>query len=267
MGTLIEDLIAEVSTLALQDNLRIEKINKGFKFTGTMLESGACGVCFSVFNQDPIESCEEIKRVKNLNLLDISKILHLAQDLENNLRRILGISVLNAVSQYKLWRSEERYDYTFDSDPIDHMTIRQSDKIVMIGYIGSFHLKLQRITKNVLVIDDRLEDLKVPYLESSEATEKSMQDADIVLITGSSIVNNTLEELLMWSAHAREVAVVGPTAGFLPEPLFKRGVTILSGMQVLNPEKVLNIIEEGGGTPHFKPYCRKYNILKSENDG
>jgi uncharacterized protein (DUF4213/DUF364 family) len=267
VGTLIEDLIAEVSKIALRDKLRIKKINKGFKFTGTMLESGACGLCFSVFNQDLIDSYDEIKRAECLKALDTVKILKLAEDLEINLRRILGISALNAVSQHYLWRSEERYDFTFDSDPIDHMTIRPSDKIVMIGYIGAFHLKLQRITKNVLVIDDRLEDLKVPYLESSKATEKSMQDADIVLITGSSIVNNTLEELLTWSTYAREVAVVGPTAGFLPEPVFRRGVTMISGMQVLSPEKVLAVIEEGGGTPHFKPYCRKYNILNSKNDG
>ena len=59
---------------------------------------------------------------------------------------------------------------------------------------------------------------------------------------------------------------MGPTASMIPEPLFDRGVSIVSGMQVLEPLKVLEAIAEGSGTPHFKKYCRKYNIIQSKGD-
>jgi len=266
VGTLIKDLIQQVAKVAENDTLSIKRIKKGFRFTGTMLEDGSCGFCFSVFNQDPLSSCEYLNTQKAIEKLDIIKILQFATNSEMNLERIIGISTLNAISQYILKHAPEDYEIRFNTDPITHMTIHQSDKVVMIGNIGTFLLQLQKITKSVVIIDDRSGDLESSYLRSPENMKSDLQDADVVLITGSSLVNNTLENLLKTIVNAREIAIVGPSAGFVPDPLFARGVTMVCGMQVLDPNKVLNIIAKGGGTPHFKSYCRKYNIIKSNID-
>ncbi|MHA1649324.1 MAG: Rossmann-like domain-containing protein [Candidatus Helarchaeota archaeon] len=266
MGKLIDDLISQVLAQIDQKTLHIKRISKGFRFTGTMLQDGSCGLCFSVFNQDPLDSCEYIRSVRSLEDLDIKKLLKFASNKENDLERVIGISVLNAVSQHILNQTQEKYQIIFDTDPLDHISFRETDLVVMIGYIGAFLPKLQGKVKNIAVIDDRLRDINLirtkEYIKSPESTQEYLRAADIALITGSSLATATLETLLGWIQNAREVAVVGPSAGFIPEPLFSRGVSIVGGMKILEPQKVLDIIAVGEGTPHFKRYCRKYNIMR-----
>jgi hypothetical protein len=40
----------------------------------------------------------------------------------------------------------------------------------------------------------------------------------------------------------------------------KRGVTILSGIHVVDSAKVLRIVSEAGGTPSFGPAVRKLSL-------
>jgi len=46
----------------------------------------------------------------------------------------------------------------------------------------------------------------------------------------------------------------------LPAPFAKRGVTLLSGVVVEKPEKLLRIVSEGGGTRQFGDAVRKLSI-------
>jgi uncharacterized protein (DUF4213/DUF364 family) len=46
----------------------------------------------------------------------------------------------------------------------------------------------------------------------------------------------------------------------IPDPLFKRRVTLIGGIKIINPERLLQVISEGGGTPQFKETCRQYII-------
>jgi uncharacterized protein (DUF4213/DUF364 family) len=260
---LIDELIAEVSQADLQ-SLHISKISKGYYFTGTMLEDGSCGLCYSLFNQDPIYSCSYLRKFNSFESLDLRKILGFAKNSKRDLERIIGLSCLNAISQHILKTESYRYRILFKTDPIDHITFKKADRVVMIGNIRGFLPKLQALVEEVAVIDDRVQDSELPSFKRLEATQEQLKDATIVFITGSAIANNTLEPVLKWSENAREIAVVGPSAGMMPNPLFTRGVTVLSSMQVMEPNAVLQTIEDGKGMPYFKQYCNKYNILRED---
>jgi len=260
---LMDDLIAEVSRATDLRTLRISKISKGYFFTGTMLDDGSCGLCYSLFNQDSINSCVYFRNLNSFGSLDLDKILEFAKS-EKDLERILGISCLNALSQHILKTELHHYRILFKTDPIDHINFKTADRVVMIGNIRGFLPKLQALVEEVAVIDDRLQDIEMPSFKRLEATQEQLKNATIVFITGSAIANNTLEPVLKWSENAREIAVVGPSAGMMPDPLFTRGVTILSSMNIMEPNAVLQTIESGKGTPYFKQYCNKYNILRKD---
>ncbi|HUY00478.1 MAG TPA: DUF364 domain-containing protein [Candidatus Deferrimicrobium sp.] len=262
MGKLIEDLITRILEEIDLNTLRIKALSKGFRFTCTMLDDESCGLCFSVFNQEPLDSVECIKTASSVMDLDIGKVLQFAGNEEINIEKVLGISVLNAVSQHIIKNKMDQYNLLFDGDPIEHIQFNSPDKVVMVGYIGGIFQKLQRQIQNITIIDDRLKNIQSPTFNTLESSQSCLNQADVVLITGSTIVNNTLETVLSWIMNAREIILVGPSAGIIPDSLFDRNVTMVSGMQVLNPLKVLQIIAEDGGTPHFKNYCRKYNIFR-----
>ncbi|MHA1263910.1 MAG: Rossmann-like domain-containing protein [Candidatus Helarchaeota archaeon] len=267
MGSLIADLIKRIEEEIDLETFRIRDIQKGIRFTGTLLDEGSCGLCFSALIKVPFQRNKFFQNYTTLKKVKIRTILSTLSNVKSELDKIIGLSILNAISQAIIKKKLHTYHIQFDTDPIYHLSLKSTDFVVMIGAIGKLYFQLQGRVRDVIVIDDRLQSLPLSQIKSSDVktpdnTQHYLNKADIVIITGSAFVNGTLESLLEWATAAREIAIVGPTAGFIPEPLFERGATMISGMQVLQPEMVLQIIAEDGGTPHFKAYCRKYNILK-----
>jgi uncharacterized protein (DUF4213/DUF364 family) len=52
----------------------------------------------------------------------------------------------------------------------------------------------------------------------------------------------------------------------IPDPLFKRHVTLMGGVKITNPERLLQVISEGGGVPKFKGTCKQYVIRQTTID-
>lgn len=65
------------------------------------------------------------------------------------------------------------------------------------------------------------------------------------MITGRSIANGTIDHLLELTTKAREVAIIGASAGILPGVLFKRGATILGGVKIMDAAKMMQVVSEG----------------------
>jgi len=59
---------------------------------------------------------------------------------------------------------------------------------------------------------------------------------DTVIITGASIANGSVDELLGWTRPGVNVMVAGPTASLLPDALFARNVAMVSGVEVTDPD-------------------------------
>ena len=79
-------------------------------------------------------------------------------------------------------------------------------------------------------------------LPASEA-EVVIPRSDVVAITGSSLVNHTMDGLLAL-ARGAEVLVLGPSTPLSPV-LFDHGVTVLGGALVQEPDLVLDQVREG----------------------
>jgi len=107
------------------------------------------------------------------------------------------------------------------------------------------------MAKNLYVMERNLTEPDEDLLPDT-ACEEIVPTADVVIITGTALVNGTIDRLLELSTKAREVAVVGPTASIIPDPLFSRGATMIGGIKVVDPNRLLQVISEGGGVPQFK---------------
>ena len=60
----------------------------------------------------------------------------------------------------------------------------------------------------------------------ADRAAECVPDADLLVITGVTILNNTLPGLLEMAKPGAEILVTGPTASMLPDAFFVRGVTI-----------------------------------------
>jgi uncharacterized protein (DUF4213/DUF364 family) len=61
----------------------------------------------------------------------------------------------------------------------------------------------------------------------------------VVVITGSSLDNGSLDRLLELASGARTIALMGPTVSCVPDPLFDRNVSYVAGIRIHDADKAL----------------------------
>ena len=88
------------------------------------------------------------------------------------------------------------------------------------------------------------------FIPADESRE-TIAAADVLIITGVTLVNHTLEHILAAARADAEIAVIGPTASLLPDALFARGVRVVGGVRVKKPDELLDVLAAGGSGYHF----------------
>jgi len=81
------------------------------------------------------------------------------------------------------------------------------------------------------------------------ACELVLPESEVVIITGTTMINKTLPRLLELSRNAY-VALAGPTTTLWPG-WFERGVNMIAGVIVDDPDRVFQLVQEGGGHSFF----------------
>ncbi|MDY6878064.1 MAG: DUF364 domain-containing protein [Chloroflexota bacterium] len=80
-------------------------------------------------------------------------------------------------------------------------------------------------------------------LPAERATEVLPQ-ADVIALTGTSLINHTFDDLIGLCRSDAFVLLLGPSAPLSPVP-FKAGVDAVSGTLVTDPERVLRSVSQG----------------------
>jgi len=129
--------------------------------------------------------------------------------------------------------------------------------VVMVGHFA-FAEKIRKIAKSfsILELTPRGDDL-----HASKASEV-IPNADLVIITGTTLVNHTFDELAKLAEHAY-VVLLGPTT-ILSEILFDYGVNAICGIRVTDPEQTINHLGQGGSFRHIQG-VEKVTMLKDKN--
>jgi uncharacterized protein (DUF4213/DUF364 family) len=66
--------------------------------------------------------------------------------------------------------------------------------------------------------------------------------SDVVIITASSLVNGTIDDLLRYAAGARGVGFYGPSASIIPDALFEQGADFILSHRVHDPERFVEAL-------------------------
>jgi len=260
MGSIIDEALALIRDKI--PNLReicVSKVCIGLGYTGVKLDTGHIGVCHSLLNELALGCCQMVKRAGTLADSPATELSSSAKSWDMS-ESIVGVATLNALSQMVLDKEKEKYLIT-EGNFMDYMVnkIGKKDTVALVGCIEPFTEILRKKARH-LYIFERNPTLFDEQMLPDTACEEFLPKADIVIVTGSSIANKTIDHVLGLSQGAKEIGVVGPSAGLIPNPLFKRGVTIIGSIKAVNADRLLQIIAEGGGTPQIKSAVKFINI-------
>jgi len=87
--------------------------------------------------------------------------------------------------------------------------------------------------------------------------------ADVLLITGTTLLNDTLDEILAAARPDACKVVVGPTVGLVPDAYLRRGCSVLGTIRVSRGDEFLDVLAEGGSGYHFFAKSAEKIVLKS----
>ena len=162
------------------------------------------------------------------------------------------------------WHSTKRWrQASIGSDLLDVLELRPDDHV---GMVGCFTPMVDRIRQCVrrLSIFERGRRLTPDLLPEGRAAELLPQ-CSVALITATTMINGTINELLPAARDCREVVLLGPSTPLVPEVLYASSgrVTLLAGVVVTNTEELLHTVAQGGGTRDFKTSVAKVNVRVS----
>lgn len=251
------------------DGNRIEKLVIGIFFTGVKLESGHGGVAFTPIGEIPEAVCcpksaARMPEAGRMRGKPAKALLDYALD-QNVLKAAIGVATANALSHY-LWEKvgPEGYQVVPDVDALEEIDFSLADTVTLVGAFTPFIKLIKKFPCRLYILEKNPQTLKGEELKSyrpPEAAKEVLAQSDIAILTGTTIVNHTIDHLLSLIPEACQVIVAGPTASMVPLAFFKRGVDLLGGVQVTDPDKTLAILAEGGSAYHlFGKHARKITV-------
>ena len=221
---LIEDIIA-----AVEADIPVEEVRIGPFWTG--VRSRYCGLASTTFKHEHVERnpVEEAGSLTTKTALELCRYAFSDSLLEAS----VGLAALNSVIEIDLHKCR-------DINAGQVLAERSpGKKVVVVGHFP-FVDKLREIAAELAVVERRPQSGDLP---ASEA-ERVIPRADVVAITGTALINGTMDSLLKLCRRDSLVMVLGPTTPLSPV-WFDYGVDLVSGTRVTDPETVLRFVSEG----------------------
>ena len=225
----------EIADIAISKakGLTVKDACLGLGYTAVQLSDDTCGACFT-FRNDLGPKCGVIPEAGTLIGQSAETLIEKAMSI-NLAEASLGVATINAVLNES---------FTGGNNAIDEMDIRPEDTLGLIGNFVPILKKFKDKVKEVYVFERVLTD---DYLIPDWAEEIYLPKCDVVVITGVTFINKTLDHILEMSHNAKEIVIMGPSTCMAPEILKEHGVTLLAGSRVADAESLMKTVAQGGG--------------------
>lgn len=174
----------------------------------------------------------------------------------------LGFAAVNALTRCLFDRAG--FAPGASGDSIGNLDPQPGETVGMIGYFAGLAPRITARGAKLIVIELRA-DLAGEHdgvrvtLDASE-----LLGCDKVLSTGTLLLNDTLDHMLGFARRATRFALVGPSVGCPPDPLFARGVTSMGGTWITDGRGYVDALARGDSTA---PFSRKSALAREGYPG
>ena len=245
------------------DGLLVERLVVGVFVTGVRLSNGCGGVAFT----SPEVVSQAGRRILRGSATAIRGMTAAAVALGGDVgpfAPVIRLATLNALSVPVL-AERSRGGPADDFAALRPLAVGR--RVCMVGAMVPLIERLRECGPTELLVADRkhetlreVEGATVIALDDLPAALATCQTA---ILTGATIPNGSIAGLLDALSPGAAVAVVGPTAGFVPDPLFSRGVAQIGTTIVTDADRMLDILAEGGGMYHLFDGCLRKITLSN----
>jgi uncharacterized protein (DUF4213/DUF364 family) len=226
--------------------VNIDILCLGLGYTAVTLSDGGIGLSYTHFESK--KSCMLLNKHIDYEGQPAVKLLEKIKS-DHPVERSMALALVNALNYPEaLGFPEDRKN----SIMFDQFKIGEGTRVAMVGFIGPLVELLKQ--KNALVeVLDRSRSMG----QKEEFYAKLGSWADVLILTSTSILNNTTEEVLQNVSQKIKTVMLGPSTPMVAAAFQHLPVHMLAGTVPIDKENVLKAIRHGMGTPVLQKFSRK----------
>ena len=176
--------------------------------------------------------------------------------------KALGFAAINALSQSLFARA--RWIPPSSGDALGQLQPASGEHVGMIGLFPPLVARVTEARARLTVLE-----LRPELAGERDGFQVTLDPGELavcekIVSTCTVMLNDTLDAVLDACRGARYFAIIGPTAGCLPDLLFERGVHHVGGRRVVDLEGLRSAFSRGD---KWGVHARKYGIARGHYPG
>ncbi len=232
--------------------VRVEHLCIGLGYTAVVNSQGGVGLAGTMFNDTA--KCTKVRGYVDF---EGGAALDLLEHIKSSdpIHRAMALALINSLNHADaLALDEDRQNRVLFSK----LALGKGRKVAMVGYFRPIVVWLKELGANLEVFD-----LGRGLGDRDDFYFKLGNWAEALIMTSTSILNETTEEVLARAGKGLKTVLLGPSTPLVREPFTHLPVHMLAGMAVLDKDKVLKAVRHGTGTPVIQQYARKVYLTCS----
>jgi uncharacterized protein len=233
-------------------NNTVEILSVGLGYTAVCTSDGGIGLAFTPIGEK--KRCTVIARDHDYEGKPASELLPLIRS-DEPLLRAMALALINALNHPKAMSLPEdrKNDILFD-----RLGIREGSHVAMVGNFRPLVKKLQAMGVQPEVVD-----IGHGLGDFDAFPDKLAHWADALIMTSTTLLNDTADGLLAALGSKVRVVMIGPSTPLIPEAFADLPVHVIAGTVPVDREEILKAIRHGKGTPALQKHSRKpYLVIR-----
>ena len=224
----------------------IEEVSLGLGYTAVTTSDGGIGLSYTYFGDK--RTCMVLNEHIDYEGKPASLLLEKIKS-DNSVERSMALALINALNYGAALALPEDKD---NSIMYDKFKIGKDSKIAMVGFFGPLvrNFKEKKVSLEILDESRGLGDKKDFY-------HKLGNWAEVLLLTSTSILNQSTEEILANVSEKVKTVMLGPSTPMAGKAFGHLPVDMLAGTVPIDKEKTLKAVRHGMGTPVLHKFSRK----------
>lgn len=236
---------------------KVKDVVIGISLIAVELDNGDVAVSY-VLREGLKAGCSIFPYGQNIIGQDAADIVNWIVSGEDDLQKGIGMAVLCAAS-----RAQNLEDCQTPGKPFG-VTVKDTDTVGMIGFISGVAKIMSSLSKKLYIFDKGISQsggTKGPVLPM-EDQPRLLPKCDIVLASGTTIVNGSIDGILKMCSNAREIIIIGPSTPMFPKAFMDSKVTVLAGSWWKNQHKdtIFKKISLASGISELREFAIKKSV-------
>lgn len=224
----------------------VETLCLGLGYTAVATSDGGTGIAYTYL--DAKTSCTVVTHYRDFEgrpALDLLAYLHSVDPIE----RTMALALVNALNHQAALAlpKDPKNQFLFDA-----LGIGAGTRVAMVGFFGPLMRLFEDRGAEVAVID-----LHRRVGAPAEFLPKLHSWADVLILTATSILNGTTEEVLAAAGQRVKTVLLGPSTPLTADAFAHLPVHFLAGTVPEDREAVFKAVRHGVGTRVIQQYGRK----------